>query len=276
MNAPTLTSPTTGAPHHAPRPDRAGRGAIRVVERNVVSYRRTWPVFVSGVFEPLLFLMSIGLGVGGLVGKVPGPGGQPIDYDAFVAPGLMAAAAMNFAAFDATFNFFVRFKYIRTYDAMLATPLRIADVVQGEAGWCLVRNAVYAAAFLVTMLAFGLVHSWWAILAIPGSVLIAFAFAGAGLAGTTFMRSWTDFDFVNLALVPMFLFSATFFPLDQYPDAVAEIVKLTPLYQGVAIERSLVLGDPTWSLLIHVGYLAVMGTFGVVVATRRLGRKLQP
>ena len=251
-------------------------GALRVVERNTLAYRRMWLAFVTGLFEPLLYLLSIGIGVGGLVGKVPGPGGQPIPYDQFVAPGLMAAAAMNGAVLDTTFNFFFKFKYAHTYDAMLATPLEVGVIARGEMLWALIRGGVYSAVFLATMLIMGLVSSWWALLALPAAVLIAYAFAGAGIAATTYMRSWTDFDFVNLALIPMFLFAATFFPLSQYPEGLQWVVKCTPLYQGVALERGLTTGQLTWTMLVNVTYLAVLGTVGLKIATRRLRVLLQP
>jgi lipooligosaccharide transport system permease protein len=252
------------------------RRSARVVERNAIVYRRNWLVFLSGLVEPFLYLLSIGVGVGALVGKVPGPGGVKVDYDAFVAPGLMAAAAMNGAVLDTTFNFFIKLKYSHTYDAMLATPLGVQDVVSGEVMSALLRGAFYSTAFLVAMLVFGLVSSWWAVLAVPAALLIAFAFAGAGLGLTTFMRSWVDFDYVNLALVPMFLFSATFFPLSRYPEALQVIVQLTPLYQGVAIERGLTLGVVSWTMLLQALYLAVMGWAGLRLAARRLARRLQP
>jgi lipooligosaccharide transport system permease protein len=114
------------------------------------------------------------------------------------------------------------------------------------------------------------------VLAIPGAALIGFGFAGAGLGLTTYMRSWFDFDYVQLAIIPLFLFSATFFPISQYPDALGWLVRLTPLYQGVAIERALVLGDPSPVLLLHGAYLVAMGWVGLRVAGRRLGRMLQP
>jgi len=277
----TTTQPSTSA---APRPRRPlwflpgalVRRPLRIVERNAIVYRRGWLVFLSGLVEPFLYLLSIGIGVGALVGKVPGPNGVPVEYDAFVAPGLMAAAAMNGAVLDTTFNFFIKLKYSHTYDAMLATPLGVHDVAVGEVLSALLRGAFYSTAFLVAMIAFGLVTSWWAILAVPAALLIAFAFAGAGLGLTTFMRSWVDFDYVNLALVPMFLFSATFFPISRYPDALQVVVKVTPLYQGVALLRGLTLGAVSWTMLLNALYLAVMGMIGVHVASRRLARKLQP
>ena len=256
-------------------PGGIGRGALRVVERNTTAYRRQWVLFLTGLLEPALYLLSIGLGVGGLVGKLPGPGGDLVDYKTFVAPGLMAVAAMNGAVLDTTFNFFFKFKYAHTFDAMLATPLRVHDIAYGEMLWALMRGALYSAAFLATMAIVGLVHSWWAVLALPAALLIGAAFAGAGLAGTTFMRSYIDFDYVNLALIPMFLFSGVFFPVAQYPEGVQWIVRITPLYQGVVLERAFVLGHVEWALLLNAAYLAVMAWLGLTVASRRLSRMLQ-
>ncbi len=247
-----------------------------IVERNTVAYRRTWPVFLTGFAEPVLYLLSIGIGVGRLVGKVPGPAGALVDYRAFVAPGLLAASAMNGSIMDTTFNFFVKLKYARTYDAILATPLDTVDVSQGEVSWAVIRGTCYSAGFLVTMLAFGLVHSWWGLLVVPAAALTGFAFAGAGLALTTFMGSFRDFDRITLSIVPMFLFSGTFFPLSRYPDVLAWGVRCSPLYQGVALIRMLTLGGLTWTALVHIAYLVTMGVVGVRIAARRLVRVLQP
>jgi lipooligosaccharide transport system permease protein len=126
------------------------------------------------------------------------------------------------------------------------------------------------------MALFGLIYSWWAIVCLPVAILIGYAFSGAGLGASSFMRSFIDFDFVNLAVLPMFLLSATFFPLSEYPEGVQWIVRLTPLYQGVALERAFVFGELQWSLLLDVLYLAVMGTVGRVVAGRRLRMLLLP
>jgi lipooligosaccharide transport system permease protein len=252
------------------------RLALRVVERNLRAYRRIWLQLATGVFEPVLFLLSIGVGVGQLVGDLPGPGGKPLPYEQFVAPGMLAMAAMNGAIFDTTYNFFVKLKYARTYDAMLATPLSTRDVARGEVLWSLGRGALYAACFLVAMVVFDVARSWWGLLAVPVAVLIGFAFAGAGLGCTTYMRSFIDFDYVTLVVTPMFLFSATFFPLDRYPRAVELLVQGTPLYQGVALSRAVLLGDVHADLAWHVAYLAVMGWLGMLVASRRLAKLLQP
>jgi lipooligosaccharide transport system permease protein len=251
------------------------RGAWRLVERNVLAYRRQWYVFASGILEPILFLLSIGIGVGKLVGDLQ-VGGVVVSYREFVASGLIAVSAMNGAVIDTTFNFFVKYKYAHTYDAILATPRSAPDVANGEVTWALMRGAIYSTAFLLTILAFGDIRSWWALLAVPAAVLIAYAFAGAGLGGSTFMRSFVDFDYVNMILIPMFLFSATFFPLSRYPHGLQVVIRCTPLYQGVALERALLLGDVSWASLGHAAYLLVMGTIGVRVASRRIGKLLQP
>jgi lipooligosaccharide transport system permease protein len=249
---------------------------LHVIERNVFAYRRLWGIFLTGFAEPLFYLASIGIGVGALIGTVEGPGGQVVPYDEFVAPGLLAAAAMNGAVFDTTFNFFFKYKYAKTFDAMLATPLGPSDIARGELGWAMIRGSIYSAAFLGFMVILGLVSSPWAVLCLPAAMLIGFAFAGLGMAGTTFMRSFVDFDYVNMALMPLFLFSATFFPLSQYPPVLEWIVRGSPLYHGVALVRSLAFGELGWSLAVNVIYLAAVGLIGLQVATRRLGRLLQP
>ncbi|WP_229023174.1 ABC transporter permease [Actinomarinicola tropica] len=249
--------------------------ATAIIERNVLAYRRMLAPFLTGFLEPLLYLGSIGIGVGALVGGVE-VDGRTVPYEVFVAPGLFVVAAMNGAIMDTTFGFFVKFKYGKTYDAILVTPLGVRDVAVGEVSWAVIRGGIYATVFLLAMLALGLIESAWAVLALPVAMLVAFAFAGAGLAASTFMRSFVDFDFINLAMVPLFLFSATFFPLDRYPDWLARVISVTPLYQGVALSRAVVLGDVHLGLLAHAAYLLVMGAVGVRIAGRRLGILLQP
>lgn len=270
-----MTAQTVPVPVGRVLPPVLRRRSAHVVERNALSYRRMWWIFLTGFVEPLMYLGSIGLGVGALVGTIPYGGGH-VSYEQFVAPGLMASAAMNGSIFDTTFNFFVKFKYSHTYDAMLATPMRVRDVATGEVAWALLRGSLYAAAFLGTMWGLGLVRSLWGLAALPVAVLMGFAFAGAGLGATTWMRSFIDFDFVNLAIVPMFLFSGVFFPLERYPEAVQWLVRVTPLYQGVVLIRDFVLGHLEWTMLAHAAYLAVLGWLGMRVAAARLARLLQP
>jgi lipooligosaccharide transport system permease protein len=252
-----------------------GRHAARVLERNILVYRRAWIFLVSGFFEPLFYLLSIGVGLSHLVGPIP-VDGRLVAYTAFVAPGLLASSAMNGAMIDSTFQVFMKLKIAKTYDAMLATPLAVGDIAVGELSWCVMRGGLYSGAFLGIMSALGYDRSPWVILCWPGAILISLAFAAAGMAGTTFMRSWQDFDIVSLAFIPLFLFSATFYPLTVFPGWLQAVVRCTPLYQGVVIERAADLGVFTWSLLIHVAYLAAMAVGGVMITRRRLGRLLLP
>jgi lipooligosaccharide transport system permease protein len=249
-------------------------GSLRLIERHLRVYRHAWLVFVSGIFEPLFYLLSVGLGLGVLVGKVPGPGGRLIPYRDFVAPGLLAVSSMNGAMYDSTFNIFFRLKYARLYDAILATPMRPRQLALGEIGWALLRGTIYAAAFTLVMAGLGLVHSPWAVLTVPVAVLIGFAFAAVGMTGTTFMKSWQDFDYVLLASMPLFLFSATFYPLSVYPRALQVVIECTPLYQGVVLIRGLTVGVVGPDLLWRAAYLAVLGLAGLYASGRRIGKLL--
>ena len=256
------------------RPGLGGKGSAHLIERHARVYRHDWSVLISGFFEPLFYLLSIGIGLGKLVGTVTGPGGHQIGYTSFVAPALLATSAMNGAVMDSTFNVFFRMKYAKLYDATLATPMRTDEIALGEIGWALIRGGLYAVAFMVIILALGLVHSVWAVLDVPAALLIGFGFAGAGMAATTYMKSWQHFEFVLLATVPMFLFSTTFYPLSVYPRPVQIIVECTPLYQGVALLRDLTLGSVSPSMLWNVVYLAALGAAGLTVAGRRIGTLL--
>jgi lipooligosaccharide transport system permease protein len=247
----------------------AGRARM-LVARSALASRNIWLAIVSGFFEPVFFLGAMGQGLGSLVGTVVGPAGQQLSYAAFIAPGLLAASAMNGAVYDATFSFFLKLKYAKLYDAMLATPLGPVDIALGEIGWALLRGGMYSAGFLSVMLAAGLIFSPWALLALPAALFVAFAFAAIGIAATSFMRSWQDFDLVQLVVLPMFLFSATFFPLSVYAPGVQWLVQAFPLYHAVALMRGLTTGVIGWPALGHVTYFVVMATLGLVVASRRL------
>jgi lipooligosaccharide transport system permease protein len=190
------------------------RRARFLVERNVYVYRHGWLVILSGFFEPLFYLGSIGFGLGALIGTVNGPGGQPISYQLFVAPALLASAAMNGAIAEGTFNFFFKLRYNKTFDAILSTPLSPGDVAVGELVWALIRGGIYAIAFVIVMAVLGLIVSPLVILAVPAALLIGFAFGAVGMAATSYMRTWQDFDLIQLVILPLFLFSGTFYPLD--------------------------------------------------------------
>ena len=246
-----------------------GRGR-RLIERDLLVARRTWWIFLSGIAEPVFYLLSIGIGIGKLVGGIPGPNGTTIPYVQYVAPALLAASAMNGAVYESVFNVYFKLKYAKVFDAVLATPLRAVDVARGEIGYALLRGSFYAAVFVVMMACLGDLDSYWALFALPAAVLVGFAFSAVGMAATTYMRGWTDFDLVQLVLLPMFLFSTTFYPLSTYPRWLQLIVECTPLYHGVNLMRALTLGQMGVAVLVDVAYLVAMGAVGVVVSGRRI------
>ena len=251
----------------------AGSRAHLLFERNLMVYRRSWMIIFSGVFEPLFYLFSMGVGLGHFVGKVPGPGGSLVDYASFVAPALLASAAMNGAIYDAT-NVFWKLKYIRTYDAVLSTPIGPADVAVGETAWALFRGFLYAISFMAVAGVLGVIESAWGLLMLPAAVVIGFAFAGLGVAAATYMRTWQDFELIGLVQLPMFLFSATFFPITTYPDAIQWVVRFSPLYHAVELLRALNFGTVGWAQLVNLSYLLVLGAGGLFLAQRRIGKLL--
>jgi len=256
------------------RPFRPGVRAVHLLERNALLYRRNPMVIISGFFEPVFYLVGIGFGLGRLVGGVSGPGGAEIPYQLFVAPALLAASAMNGAIVEGTYNFFFKLTHDRTFESILSTPLSPRDVAVGELGWALVRGGIYATGFTVIMAVLGLASSPWMVLAIPSALLVGFAFGAVAMAATSFMRTWQDFDLIQLVVLPLFLFSGTFFPLETYPEPLRMLVQLTPLYHGVDLLRSLAVGAIHPGLLVHVAYLLAMGTLGLAVVARRVGRLL--
>jgi len=249
-------------------------GASKMLERNFLVYRRIWLIVFSGFFEPIFYLFSIGVGLGELVGDVAGPGGTSVRYAAYVAPALLGASAMNGAIFESTFNIFFKLRYGKIYDAVLATPMLPRHIAVGEITWSLGRGVLYASAFLVVITVAGYAHSAWAVMAIPAATLIGFAFGAVGMAATTFMKSWQDFDLVNMVTLPLFLFSGTFYPLDVYPEVFQVITKVSPLYHGVELIRALTLGAFDISIVGHVGFLVAMGLAGMAVVNRRLNKLL--
>lgn len=251
------------------------RRFFHVLERNVTVGRRAWGVILSGFFEPVFYLFSIGVGIGRLVGTVR-VAGHAVSYASFVAPALLAASAMNGAIYESTMNVFYKLKEANVYTGMLATPVEPGDIAGGEIAWCLLRGSIYAAGFLVVMLALGLVHSWWGLALLPAAVLIGFAFAAAGMAFTCYVRSWQDLDLVQLVVLPLFLFSATFYPLSTYHPAVRLIVRATPLYRGVDLLRGLSLGPVGVNTVVDVVYLLGVAAAGLAVTGRRLSRLLRP
>ena len=228
----------------------------------------------SGAAEPAFYLLSVGVGVGALVGDVAGPGGQPVPYREFVAPGLLAVSALNGALNDSTFNIYGRLKFEKLYDAVLATPLGAQDVALAEIGWAVLRGLMYSVSFLIVMAVMGLIRSPWVVLALPGAALVSFATAAIGvcahhvhevLAELRLRRACRGADVPVLRhLLPAF----------RLPAGIGVIVAWSPLYQGVVILRDLVLGAPSADLVWRAGYLIALGALGLALAGRRIGKLL--
>lgn len=244
----------------------------RMIERSLFVVRRSPLIYITGFFEPLFYLLSMRIGMSQLVGDLD-VRGRAVDYATFVAPALMASSAMNGAVYDSTMNVFFKLRHAKLYDAVLATPMTPGDVALGEIGFAVLRGFLYSVAFLLTMWAMGMVESPFVVLALPVCLLIGFAFAAIGMACTTFMRSWADFEYVGAVTLPLFLFSATFYPVSSYGDW-GWVLQLSPLYHGVALVRSLNFGHLEWAMLGHVGVLVGLTTLGVSIASRRVSSLL--
>jgi len=240
-----------------------------LVLRNYLVYKDAWKLFLTGFLEPVLYLLSIGVGVGQLIDSFEF-NGRTVPYAVFVAPAMLAASAFNGALLDSTFNVFFKLKFIKLYDQLLATPLTTGDIARSEILWGQLRGGSYSLAFLLVMVAMGLVDSWWAVLAFPAALLIGFAFSAVCMALTTYMTSWQDFDKVTLVQLPLFLFSATFFPVTAFDGWLRWVVECTPLYRGVVLCRELTTGALSWDSAISVVYLLVMGLVGLLVVRKRL------
>lgn len=234
-----------------------------------MAYRRHWHMQVATAAEPILYLLALGVGVGGLVGEVD-VGSERIPYARFLVPGMLVAGVMTSATLDTVFGFFVRLEYVGIYRSMLNTPLTVGDICAGEVAWAVGRATFHAFAFL---------SACWmtSVLDFPEGVgmlgvagIVAFAFAAVGLASATFLRSWVDFDLVLVALVPMFLFSGTFLPLDQLPRPLQWLTQASPLTHGVSTARSVLDGRVGWDDLLRVVALLSAGLGGLRVANRRL------
>jgi lipooligosaccharide transport system permease protein len=252
-----------------------GRRSASVAERNVTALKSEyWIVLISGFLEPLLYLLSIGVGVGKLVGDLTLANGQVVSYAEFVAPAMLAASAMTGALAETTFNFFGKMKYMRLYDAVLATPVRPFEIALGELSWAMIRGALYSVAFLAVMVAMSLTSPGRALAAFPATILVGFAFGALGMALSTLMRSWQDFDLMFSIQFALFLFSGTFVPVESYPAATRWLVELSPLYQSVSLIRGITTSAVGWTQAGNVLYLVVMVAVGLAVAARRMGRLL--
>lgn len=242
-----------------------------VLLRGLLATRSTnyW-VVLTGFAEPVFYLLAFGYGLGAFVGTVEDGAGREIPYAAFIAPALLAVSAMNGAIFESTWNVFFKMHFAKLYEGMLATRLGPLDVAMGEISLALLRGAVYAVAFQVIMQLAGLNLSWWSLLAVPATVLIAFGFASFGMGITSYLKTFQQMDWINFVMLPMFLISATFFPLTVYPEWLQWIVMCLPLWHAVELVRGFTTGAIDGLVLVHIGYFVAMVVLGLVFTTRRL------
>jgi lipooligosaccharide transport system permease protein len=248
----------------------SGRARV-VLERSWIQFKSSaWMVVASGFIEPVLNLIVFGYGVGNFIGNIKLDNGISVSYASFVVPGLLASAAMMGAVMDSTWNVFFKMHEARLYNAMLATSLGPMDVAIGEIAWALLRGALYSTAFMAIVTPLGLIESWWGLLAIPAGAVIGFGFASLGMALTSYMTSFQHMGMINIVLLPITLFSGSFFPLSVLPNWLANIVYWTPLTQGIEMMRSLTLGTVDGEIFIHLAYFSVFIAGGLYFTTRRL------
>lgn len=239
------------------------RGLRAIVAQN-------WMVLASGFFEPVFYLLAMGLGLGSLINVVAGPGGTEVSYAAYLAPALLATSAMNGAIYDSTWNVFFKLRYSRLYEAMMQTSLGPLDVALGEIAMALFRGLLYAVGFLVVITGMGLVTSWWAIVMVPAAVMIAAGFASLGMAVTSYMKTFQHMDMISVVMLPMFLFSATLYPIEVYPQVMQWMIMALPLWHGVELMRQLGVGYFDASTWVHASYFVLMTAFGLWLTTIRL------
>jgi lipooligosaccharide transport system permease protein len=254
---------------------------VRSLYGFLVQFRRTWKSSVAMNFVyPVLYLTAMGVGLGGLVNKHLAAthshaiGGLP--YLAFIAPGILASSAMQIAVSECTWPILGRIKWEKTYLAMLQSPLRVVDVLIGQLAFILLRLFVTTAVFLIVMWAFAALRSPEAILALPIGVLVGTAFATPCIAFSSTQESDFGFSTINrLIVVPLFLFSGSFFPVAQLPGYLQAIAICTPLYHGVALARAATTGHlATVATIGHLAYLVALTGVGLVLSRRNFERRL--
>jgi lipooligosaccharide transport system permease protein len=250
---------------------------LRVLEHNALVYRRTFRGTLFTTFlSPVLFLTAMGLGLGALVDRQGTAQLGGVSYLAFLAPGLLAASSMQTGAFENTFPVMAKTTWWKTYDAMLATPLRVRDLVLGDLGWSAIRLTISATAFVAVMMLFGAIAPAGALLALPAAVLTGMAFACPIFAFSATQKKDNAFSVLfRFVITPLFLFSGTFFPIEQLPDVIEPVAWVTPLYHGVALTRGLALGtlDPTMGA-IHLAVLLAFIGGGLALAFVALRRRM--
>ncbi len=245
---------------------------VKVWRRNLLTFLRTWKVnFIPPFLEPLLYLLALGLGVGSFISEVDG-----VSYPRFIAPALIAIAVMNAAFFECTYSSYVRMYYQKTFDAMIATPLTIEEVIAGELLWGATRSLIYALLMFPVLLAFGVIDPFLTLLAIPFSLLAGLLFSALGMCFTAITPSIETLNYPSFLLItPMFLFSGTFFPLSLLPPPIQTVAfAILPLAHVVLVIRSFTLGNLSWAILPSLAWIlvvtAILFTLSLYMMKRRL------
>jgi lipooligosaccharide transport system permease protein len=268
-------SVATEVRHAAPsvlrRPDVRLQSALRLWQRNASIYRRTYKMnILPNFFEPVLYLLAMGLGLGRYLSRVQG-----VKYIDFIAPGLVATAAMFGTSFEVTFNCFVKMQFGRVYEAATATPLSIEDVGLGEVLWGTTRATIYGVVFFAIASAFGVVHSWLAVFAPFAVVAIGLMFSVIGLSFTALIPLIDFFTYYwTLFITPMFMFSGIFFPLARLPGWIHVIAWFMPLYHGANLLRALMLTGDAGAALAAAAWIVVVTGALFVVPMNLLHRRL--
>ena len=248
--------------------------AARVLQRNLLVYRRVWRGTLFGSFlTPFLYLGAMGIGLGTLIARDVGG----YDYLHFLGPGILAATCMQSATFESTFPIMSKITWRKNYDAMLATPLEVRHLLAGELMWIAFRVLTIAVVFLAVMTIFGIPRSPLALLAVPAAMLTGVAFSAAVIAFAATQRNDAGFAWLfRFVINPLFLFSGTFFPVASLPDPIEWLAAATPLYHGVALVRGTILGDAqmlaAWPL--HLAYMVAFFAAAAVLAHYLLKRRL--
>jgi lipooligosaccharide transport system permease protein len=259
---------------------RASPPALRVVETNLLAYRRHWKfTLTTSLINPIFFLVGMGVGLGSLIDKGQGSGHGSlggVDYLTFLAPGLLAATVVQVAGSESTNPIMARIKWDRIYEAMLATPMTVVDLVAGQLAWIALRLLQTSVVFFGVMTLFGAVESPAAVLAVPAAVLTGMAMSAPICAwAATRENDYAMATVWRFVIMPMFLFSGTFFPISQLPSGIRPIAYVTPLWHGVDLCRSFALGTAElWPVVGHVAYLASLFAVGCVFCSIAFRRRL--
>jgi lipooligosaccharide transport system permease protein len=249
--------------------------AGRAYEFWLMTYRRSWrATIVSSFLNPVLYITALGVGLGTLVNR--GGSGLGVPYAQYVAPGMLAVVAMQIGTFESAWPVMAAIRWTRVYHAMVATPLRIRDVILGQQMYVATRVGLAAAIYLAVLATFGTVRSPYAVLAWPVAILLGVSFSAPVCAFTGWIERDEGYNALfRFGITPLFLFSGTFFPIERLPEAVRWIAYVTPLWHGVDLMRHLTLGTPElWPSVMHIAVMLAWFLTGLWLAHRTIAPRL--